>query len=174
MITPQGLQDQLLGIVVAKERPQLEEKKNELIVESAKNNKLLKEIEDKILHVLSSSEGNILEDESAIKVLSSSKVFTLFILLKNKNTVTTNLPHFVEFGQCLFYQSLSAEIQLKQETAIVTEKEIDVARDVYIPVSKHSSVLFFCITDLNNIDPMYQYSLSWFINLYYQVKYNLN
>lgn len=75
MITQQGLRDQLLGIVVAKERPQLEEKKNELIIQSAKNNKLLKDIEDKILCVLSSSEGNILEDESAIKVLSSSKVF---------------------------------------------------------------------------------------------------
>jgi len=58
---------------------------------------------------------------------------------------------------------------LEQESAKVTEKEIDVARDVYIPVSKHSSVLFFCITDLNNIDPMYQYSLSWFINLFNQV-----
>ena len=34
----------------------------------------LQEIEDKILEVLSSSEGNILEDETAIKVLSSSKV----------------------------------------------------------------------------------------------------
>ena len=33
----------------------------------------LKEIEDKILEVLSASEGNILEDETAIKVLSSSK-----------------------------------------------------------------------------------------------------
>lgn len=82
MITQQGLQDQLLGIVVAKERPQLEEKKNELILESANNNKLLKEIEDKILYVLSSSEGNILEDESAIKVLSSSKVFKLLFYKK--------------------------------------------------------------------------------------------
>lgn len=36
----------------------------------------LKEIEDKILMVLSSSEGNILEDETAIKVLSSSKVLS--------------------------------------------------------------------------------------------------
>ena len=36
----------------------------------------LKEIEDKILEVLSSSEGNILEDETAIKVLSSSKVLS--------------------------------------------------------------------------------------------------
>ena len=34
---------------------------------------MLKEIEDKILHVLSSSEGNILEDETGVQVLSSSK-----------------------------------------------------------------------------------------------------
>ena len=34
----------------------------------------LKEIEDKILEVLSTSEGNILDDETAINVLSSSKV----------------------------------------------------------------------------------------------------
>ena len=39
MITPLGLEDQLLGIVAAKEKPELEEKKNELIVESAKNQK---------------------------------------------------------------------------------------------------------------------------------------
>lgn len=74
MITEQGLRDQLLGIVVAKEQPQMEEKKNQLIIESATNQRQLKEIEDKILYVLSSSEGNILEDESAIQILSSSKV----------------------------------------------------------------------------------------------------
>ena len=56
MITPQGLQDQLLGIVAAKEKPELEEKKNELIIESAANKKKLKEIEDEILRVLSTSE----------------------------------------------------------------------------------------------------------------------
>lgn len=59
MITPQGLEDQLLGIVAAKEKPELEEKKNQLIVESAENQKKLKEIEDKILEVLSSSEVNL-------------------------------------------------------------------------------------------------------------------
>lgn len=35
---------------------------------------MLKEIEDKILEILSSSEGNILEDEEGVNVLSSSKV----------------------------------------------------------------------------------------------------
>lgn len=39
MITPMGLEDQLLGIVAAKEKPELEEKKNILILESAKNKK---------------------------------------------------------------------------------------------------------------------------------------
>lgn len=73
MITPEGLQDQLLGITVAKERPDLEEEKNNLILQSAQNKKKLKEIEDQILEVLSASEGNILEDESAIKVLSAAK-----------------------------------------------------------------------------------------------------
>ncbi|XP_031567893.1 dynein heavy chain 3, axonemal-like [Actinia tenebrosa] len=137
MITPLGLEDQLLGIVAAKEKPELEEKKNELIIEGAKNKKQLKEIEDKILAVLSSSEGNILEDETAIKILSSSKV-------------------------------LSEEISAKQEIATATEQEIDETRNGYKPVATHSSVLFFCISDLANIEPMYQYSLTWFINLYLQ------
>ena len=56
MITPMGLEDQLLGIVAAKEKPELEEKKNLLILESAKNKRQLKEIEDKILEVLSSAQ----------------------------------------------------------------------------------------------------------------------
>lgn len=33
MITTEGLQDQLLGIVVARERPELEEEKNQLILQ---------------------------------------------------------------------------------------------------------------------------------------------
>uniref|UniRef100_UPI00398E73BF dynein axonemal heavy chain 3 isoform X1 n=2 Tax=Pristiophorus japonicus TaxID=55135 RepID=UPI00398E73BF len=137
MITPLGLEDQLLGIVAAKEKPELEEKKNLLIVESAQNKKQLKEIEDKILEVLSASQGNILEDETAIKVLSSSKV-------------------------------LSEKISVKQQIATATEKEIDITRMGYKPVAVHSSIIFFCISDLAHIEPMYQYSLSWFINLYMQ------
>ncbi|KAK1794827.1 hypothetical protein P4O66_009897, partial [Electrophorus voltai] len=137
MITPLGLQDQLLGLVAAKEKPDLEEQKNQLIVESAANSKQLEELEDKILEALSSSQGNILEDETAIEVLSSSKV-------------------------------LSQEISEKQRIASVTEREIDETRQGYRPVVEHSSVLFFCVSDLANVEPMYQFSLSWFLNLYLQ------
>ena len=51
MITPEGLEDQLLGIAVAKERPELEDEKNSLIIQGAENKKALKDIEDRILQV---------------------------------------------------------------------------------------------------------------------------
>lgn len=73
MITKEGLSDQLLGVVVAKERPDLEAQKNELVLQGAENKRKLKELEDQILEVLSSSEGNILEDETAIRVISEAK-----------------------------------------------------------------------------------------------------
>jgi dynein heavy chain len=134
-ITEQGLREQLLATVVVQERPDLQQKKESLIVESAKNRNALYNAETKILQVLSSAEQNILEDENAINILTSSK-------------------------------ALSEDIQAKQVIAISTEVEIDTARQAYIPVAKHSAVLFFCISELSNIEPMYQYSLTWFLTLF--------
>ena len=48
----------------------------------------------------------------------------------------------------------------------MTEKKIDETRKGYTPIAVHSTILFFTITDLANIDPMYQYSLTWFVNLF--------
>ncbi|XP_076179047.1 dynein axonemal heavy chain 7 isoform X1 [Ptiloglossa arizonensis] len=135
MITPSGLEDQLLGIVVAKERPDLETEKNALIVQGAANKKLLRETEDKILEILSIAEGNLLEDEEAIEVLTSSK-------------------------------NLSDEIQTKQTAAEQTEALIDAARLQYTSIAEYSTVLFFATAVLAHVDPMYQYSLTWFVNLF--------
>ena len=57
-----------------------------------------------------------------------------------------------------------------QVIATATEIQIDETRNGYKPVALHSATLFFCISDLANIEPMYQYSLVWFINLYLQVR----
>lgn len=61
---------------------------------------------------------------------------------------------------------LANEISEKQAVAEVTEKKIDVTRMGYTPIAVHSAILFFSIADLANIEPMYQYSLTWFINLF--------
>ena len=47
-----------------------------------------------------------------------------------------------------------------------TEVEIDHTRSKYIPVATRTQLLFFCTTDLSNIDPMYQYSLEWYITIF--------
>lgn len=47
-----------------------------------------------------------------------------------------------------------------------TEKDIDETRSLYIPVATNTQILFFCVADLANIDPMYQYSLEWFISIF--------
>jgi dynein heavy chain len=135
MITPEGLEDQLLGIVVAKERPDLEEEKSRLVIEAADNKRQLKEIEDQILKVLSESQGNILDDQSAIDILSSSK-------------------------------RISDEIAKKQKVAEETTKHLDATREGYKPVAYRSSILFFSIAAMANIDPMYQYSLAWYVSLF--------
>ena len=70
--------------VVSLFRPELEEERQALIVTTANNRRQLKEIEDKILHTLSASEGNILEDESAIVILDSSKILSDDIAKKQK------------------------------------------------------------------------------------------
>lgn len=53
--------------------------------------RMLKEIEDKILEVLSASEENILEDETAISVLSSSKHLSDEILAKQTAAEITEM-----------------------------------------------------------------------------------
>lgn len=134
-LTLEALDDQLLGIVVAKERPDLQEKREYLIVQNALNVKALKEVEDNILRILSVAGVNILEDEEAIAILDSSKI-------------------------------LSSDIERKQAAAKKTAMQIDIFRQSYRPIAKYSAALYYTITDLPNIDPMYQYSLMWFINLY--------
>jgi len=134
-ITPDGLEEQLLGTVVATERPDLAELKNRLVVNGAENRRKLAELQSDILHMLSNSTGNILDDTKLIDTLGVSKV-------------------------------TSEQIQTALTEAGKAEREIDETRIKYVPVAFRGSTLFFAISDLSLIDPMYQYSLSWFSHLF--------
>eukprot|EP01041_Mallomonas_annulata_P000971 gene971-1882_t len=136
-ITLSGLEDQLLGVVVVEEMPEMEEKKNSLVVSNARMRKELQELEDTILFMLSNSQGNILDDHKLIETLASSKI-------------------------------KSQEITAKVQEAEKTEKQIDESRNMYRPVAFRGAILYFCIADLGSVDPMYQYSLQWFRNLFIQ------
>eukprot|EP01033_Poteriospumella_lacustris_P000280 gene286-182_t len=136
-ITFTGLEDQLLGVVVVEEMPEMEEKKNSLVISNTRMRKELQELEDLILYMLSNSTGNILDDHKLIETLANSKV-------------------------------KSQEITAKVQEAEITEKQIDESRNMYRPVAYRGSILYFCIADLGTIDPMYQYSLQSFRDLFVQ------
>jgi len=135
MATEAGLMDQMLGVTVGAERPDLEKKREELVIQDADNKKQLKEIEDTILELLAKAEGNILDDSVLIETLSQSKV-------------TSN------------------RIEKQVAIAAKTAAKIDKTRESYQPIALRVAILFFCIADLAQVDPMYQYSLNWYINLF--------
>jgi dynein heavy chain len=88
-ITFTGLEDQLLGVVVVEEMPEMEEKKNTLVISNARMRKELQELEDQILFLLSNSTGNILDDHKLIETLASSKIKSAEITLKVKEAEAT-------------------------------------------------------------------------------------
>lgn len=73
IVTREGLEDQLLGNVVHKEREEVEKRKHKLLTSISQDQKLLFELEIRILSLLSDCKGNILDDIELIEALKTSK-----------------------------------------------------------------------------------------------------
>ncbi|XP_074520194.1 dynein axonemal heavy chain 6 [Halichoeres trimaculatus] len=134
-VTKSGLEDQLLSDVVRLESPDLEEQRNELVEHISADRNQLRDLEDRILKLLFSSEGNILDKEELVQTLQESKL-------------------------------TSEAIKHRLEKAEATEVMINAARERYRPVATRGSVLYFVIAGLSEIDPMYQFSLKYFKQLF--------
>ena len=72
-VTPDGLEDQLLVDVVKYEQPELEQQKDQLVVQLSNFKTQLQEIESKILKLVSEASDDILNDEELIITLDQSK-----------------------------------------------------------------------------------------------------
>eukprot|EP00439_Symbiodinium_sp_Y106_P017147 s1754_g2.t1 len=174
MATPDGLQDQMLGILVAKEEPEVERKRQNLVVESAQSKAQLKEIEepcgalgefrDRILQLLSESKGNILDDEELINTLATSKTASLRIeeRVAEQDCFDTDWGAMHSVHNVVSHPTLVPMLQEK------TQAQVQETRATYVPVAVRASALFFVIADLCNVEPTYQYSLEWFYSIYEQ------
>ncbi|KAH0787434.1 dynein heavy chain 2, axonemal [Histomonas meleagridis] len=135
-VKEQGLEEQMLGIVVGKERPDLESEKVRLVTQMTLDKQTLHETEQQILQLLASKESHeLLNDDALVGTLENSK-------------------------------TLSQNINEKLKSAADTEKKIDLAREGYRSVAIRASSLFFVLSDLAYIDPMYQFSLDSYITLF--------
>jgi dynein heavy chain len=140
-ITPKGLEEQMLTLLINSEQPELELRKNAILKENFAAQEAMKRTENKILSELSKGEsGNVnisefLDSDSLINTLKEAK-------------------------------TKAEEIKQKIIEAEETSKEITKQRETYTPAAYRAALLFFATIDLSSIDPMYQFSLQWFSYLY--------
>jgi dynein heavy chain len=117
--------------------PELQKRKDGIVQQNAQAAKTLVEAEDQILTGLT-------KNENIAEILEDDEL--IIVLDESRRT--------------------SDEIKVRMKESEITEKEIDTTRELYRPVAYRASLLFFGIVDLAVIDPMYQYSLQWFANLF--------
>ena len=93
------------------------------------------ELEDQILHLLSTATGSLLDNVELINTLDQSK--------------TT-------------WEEVNQSLQVAEETS----RKIEAASQQYRPCSVRASILYFVLNDLSSIDPMYQFSLDAYNDLF--------
>ncbi|XP_054171131.1 dynein axonemal heavy chain 2 isoform X7 [Homo sapiens] len=90
-VKEQGLEAQLLGIVVRKERPELEEQKDSLVINIAAGKRKLKELEDEILRLLNEATGSLLDDVQLVNTLHTSKITATEVTEQLETSETTEI-----------------------------------------------------------------------------------
>ncbi|XP_062330264.1 dynein axonemal heavy chain 17-like [Osmerus eperlanus] len=91
LVTRDGLEDQLLAAVVAKERPDLEELKAELTTQQNTFKIVLKQLEDSLLARLSAASGNFLGDTALVENLETTKRTATEIEIKVREAKITEV-----------------------------------------------------------------------------------
>ncbi|XP_050078309.1 dynein axonemal heavy chain 6 [Anopheles maculipalpis] len=138
LVSRSGLEDQLLAEIIKIELPEMERQRNDLITTINADKQQLLLLEDKILKVLYSSQGNILDDEELVESLNESKEMSTII----------------------------ADRLIETER---TELNIAATREKYRVLAARGAILYFVVASLSEIDPMYQFSLRYFTQVYCSV-----
>lgn len=154
-VTEDGLEDQMLNFLVEKDAADLDLKRKE-------GNKRMNEL---------NYEKRINEQIILDKLNTYSDKEDKAVILDDKELIAT-----LESSK-LKAEEAEYTIQKTKEQDVIIEK----TRVSYKPVSTHVSQLFFTISDLPNIEPVYQYSLNWFKRIFslviermQEVKFNKN
>jgi dynein heavy chain len=138
IVTPEGLEDQILAMVVNVEKPELEQQKQGLVRKQNEFKVTLSQLEDDLLSQLSAADPS---------------------------TILDNLPLIEGLEKT---KQTSKEIAVQVADAQKMEVDINNSRELFRPVATEGSMLFFLIIQLDFIEHMYQYSLDSFVTFLYK------
>ncbi|EAR99019.2 dynein heavy chain 7, axonemal protein (macronuclear) [Tetrahymena thermophila SB210] len=135
-ITPDAMKDQMISILMKEEEPALEEEKIRLMQENKENQENLANIEKEILRLLNTTDGNKMLDDEQ-----------LIISLKQS-------------------KQFAEDVQQRIKESRFTEEKIRNARFNFEQTAELASNIFFTIQKLHKLNPMYQFSLEFFIKVF--------
>ncbi|XP_026191394.1 dynein beta chain, ciliary [Cyclospora cayetanensis] len=131
-VTPEGLEEQFLAMIVNAEQPDLETSKQALTRKQNEYKVTLAQLEDRLLFELSNANPElILSNTALVESLEETK-------------------------------RMAKEIHIQQAAAKEREEQINRNREAYRRAASEASMLYFVLTRLRSINPMYQYSLDSF------------
>lgn len=103
---------------------------------------------------------NISKDKKVLKEIEEKILKTLY---NSKGNILDDEDLISTLNQS---KTTSEAVKERVYLAEFTEKDINVAREKYIPVSTRGAICYFVMAGLSEIDPMYQFSLKYFKNLF--------
>ncbi|XP_069379878.1 dynein axonemal heavy chain 10 isoform X1 [Paralichthys olivaceus] len=132
----------------------------------------LKGLEDQLLSVIMGFEKKELEEqrEDLIQETSNNKKLLKNLgdsLLRELASCTGNILDNTELVRTLEEtKSKASEVFEKLKLAEKTSVDIDKLRDCYRPAAKRGAILFFVLTEMAQVNSMYQYSLASYLQVF--------
>ncbi|KAL7749213.1 hypothetical protein RI367_005365 [Sorochytrium milnesiophthora] len=132
----------------------------------------LKGLQDQLLNVVVRHERKELEEQRERLVMEMSQNKTLLkeledLLLRELASSTGMMLDNVELIRTLEEtKSKATEIAQKLILANQTAADVEQSRDAYRPAAKCGAILYFVLAELSTINPMYEYSLTAFLEVF--------